>query len=345
MSHDTAVAYRLHDSCRDFFPEHFPSRSHSQQHALHICRQPTNHPKDKTLQERYAKTTKFHKGISLIAAEALAETIAEKRYFDEVIICDSFLYLTDSTKESHSLTKEEINRLTDKLEVDFLISIENLLIKSTHQTMNFGRTGVQGIVTATVYPTIKIYIPNRETAMSTLTCSDSIYWDNIIYNGENPLDYLIDDDMMIREASDFAGTLPVNKLLPFWKRSTRSIFSYGSVSMRDAYHYITHDQVEKAITIWEHIYNTDKGKNKMRAAHNLAIGFEMQDDITTAISWAEKALLLAVDIDYKTIERDVRIIKEPTYTLSIQRYINELKQRQAIIPRLNAQMNRFNTNE
>ena len=83
----------------------------------------------------------------------------------------------------------------------------------------------------------------------------------------------------------------------------------------------------------------------MRAAHNLAIGFEMQDDITTAISWAEKALLLAVDIDYKTIERDVRIIKEPTYTLSIQRYINELKQRQAIIPRLNAQMNRFNTNE
>ena len=83
----------------------------------------------------------------------------------------------------------------------------------------------------------------------------------------------------------------------------------------------------------------------MRAAYNLAIGFEIQDNIPIAISWAEKALALAVKIDKKTINRDIRIIKEPTYTLFIQRYINILKQRQSTIPQLKAQMDRFNMNE
>lgn len=291
-------------------------------------------------------TTKINQGISVIAAEALAETIAEQHYFDEVVICDSLLCQTTSTRKPHPLTKEEIYQLTNKLDVDFLISIEDLIIKSTHKTIDFGqRIGIQGVVTATVYPTIKIYSPHRENAITTLTCKDSIHWDQLTHYGGNPLEYLIEDSMMIKEASDFAGTLPVKKLLPSWKKSSRSIFTHGSSNMHDAYYFTTCNQWEKAISLWEQEYNNENEKKKMRAAYNLAIGFEIQDNIPIAISWAEKALALAVKIDKKTINRDIRIIKEPTYTLFIQRYINILKQRQSTIPQLKAQMDRFNMNE
>ena len=86
-----------------------------------------------------------------------------------------------------------------------------------------------------------------------------------------------------------------------------------------------------------------KGKQKMYAAYNIALGYEMQDSIHTAEEWALKAEKIAYDVDKidekKTQER-VDLMDVPNY-FAVTRYLNELQERKKGMTRLNAQMERF----
>lgn len=288
------------------------------------------------------RTVKFHHGNAIYAAEALAETIADENFFDEVVICDSALRYQDTILRESALTQTEVEELTEALDVDFLISIENVLVKSTRQVIYYWRAGFQGLVTASVYPTIKVYLPGRRTAMTTLTCNDSIDWDQMTYDGSRALEGLINDADMVKEASDFAGTLPVKQLLPTWRKSNRVIFTNGSTTMRDAYHYVREEEWEKAITLWEQLYNSEKKpKKRLWAAYNLALGHEMLDNIEASLEWVIRAEQLAKEVDKRTAEQDVRLGNTLSYSLLTHRYKAELEQRKTQLPRLKAQMSRF----
>ena len=86
-----------------------------------------------------------------------------------------------------------------------------------------------------------------------------------------------------------------------------------------------------------------KGKQKMYAAYNIALGYEMQDSIHTAEEWALKAQKVAYDvdkIDEKKTQEGVDLMDIPNY-FAITRYLNELQERKEGMTRLNAQMERF----
>lgn len=67
---------------------------------------------------------------------------------------------------------------------------------------------------------------------------------------------------MIRQASEFAGTVPVKHLLPYWKTVNRYFFSGGSVNMRDAAIYAREHNWDKAINLWKQQYDNKKVSNK-----------------------------------------------------------------------------------
>lgn len=67
--------------------------------------------------------------------------------------------------------------------------------------------------------------------------------------------------------------------------------------MRDAAVYARDKQWNTAIGLWKQTYATQKGKKKMQAAYNLAVGYEMQDSIAAALDWALKAQAEARIVD------------------------------------------------
>ena len=81
--------------------------------------------------DEIARAVAYNNGDAKIAAESLAEAIANENYFDEVIICDSALRANDKFAREETLTQEEVKELTENLDVDFLISLENLQLKAT----------------------------------------------------------------------------------------------------------------------------------------------------------------------------------------------------------------------
>ena len=74
--------------------------------------------------------TKYFNGDGKIATESLAEALANENYFDEVIICDSALRAHDMIPRESTLSKEEVEKLTQSLDADFLIALENVQMRS-----------------------------------------------------------------------------------------------------------------------------------------------------------------------------------------------------------------------
>lgn len=291
-----------------------------------------------------ARKVDYYNGDASITTEALANALAAENYFNEIVICDSALRAKDIIPRESTLTKDEVDELTQSLDVDFLIALENIQMRSIRKINFIPDMGAYyGTVDVKVYPTVKVYLPNRRGPMVTVNSNDSIFWDEIGGTEAFVLARLINEKDMLKEASEFAGTVPVKHLLPHWKTANRYMFVGGSVNMRDAAVYVKEKRWDKAIELWKQTYQTKKGKQKMRAAYNLALGYEMQDSIETATDWALKAQAEAREID-GVDRRDLSQLGTgdlPNYVFTTL-YVTELKERKEGISRLNMQMQRFN---
>lgn len=296
--------------------------------------------KEKKDENEVARTTNYYNGDAVRTTEALAEALAEGNYFDEVVICDSALRSKDIQPREGTLMSEEVNELIQSLDVDFLIALENIQMSAVRK-INYLREWslFHGTVDVKVYPTVKVYLPNRKGPMVTINANDSIFWEEA-GNGESYVrSHLIKEDEMIRQASDFAGTVPVKHLLPYWKQASRYLICGGSVNMRDAAVYAREANWEEAVNLWKKEYDSrKKGKKKAYAAYNIAVGYEMQDSIADALEWALKAQAEATSTISK--ENAEAYMNNATYVLT-SIYVGELQKRQENLTPLNGQMKRF----
>ncbi len=279
-----------------------------------------------------------------VATESLAQSIAQENYFDEVVICDSVLRASDILPRENTLSRNEVAELTRQLDVDLLISLEEVRIvaKRSLQFVSMWNT-FWGTVDVKVYPVAKIYLPNRNGPMATISAKDSIFWEE--YGTETYIrSKLIKYDELVQEASEFAGSLPVHYLVPYWTSDMRYYYSGGSVNMRDAAYCARENDWEKAYTLWEKAYQSTKNKKKkLYLAHNIALSYEMRDSLPEAAEWANKAQNLAIEIEKVDLENSPQISFD-SHPLSVRTtlYLREIEKRKELSMKLNAQMKRFN---
>ena len=293
-----------------------------------------------------SRATAYVNGDTKVATESLAEEIAHQNYFDEVVICDSALRANDKLARESTLSQEEVRKLASDLGVDLIIAVENLQLKATKTVRYLDEFNCfQGAVDVKAYPTVRIYLPERSRPMNTLHPNDSIFWEEYGGSVTETFAHMIPDAQMLREASEFAGTIPVKQLLPFWKTGKRYLYTGGSVQMRDAAIFVRENSWDRAFELWEQVYNgTKKEKKKMKAALNIAVYYEMKDSLAKAEEWAVKAQQLAQKVDKKNIPENAAyatIDDVPNYYLTTL-YANELKERNSQLPKLKMQMERFN---
>lgn len=295
-------------------------------------------------EDELARLTNYYNGDAAITTEALAEALANENYFDEVVICDSALRSKDISPRESTLTQEEVSELAQDLNVDFLIALENIQMRSIRKINYLREWSIfHGTVDVKVYPTVRVYLPNRKGPMVTVNSNDSIFWEEMGNSEAYVRSHLISEEDLVKQASEFAGAVPVKHLLPYWKTAERYFFSGGSVEMRDAAVYAREKNWEEAVKLWKQTYESKKGKKKMYAAYNLALGYEMQDSIETATDWALKAQAIAREVDKIDQKQTTGISSEsvPNYFFTSV-YVAQLQERKEGLSRLNMQMNRFN---
>ena len=283
-------------------------------------------------------------GDASIMVESFAQSLATANYFDEVVVCDSALRANDRFNREALLSQSETKELVEQLDVDFIISVDNLPLQASryidyHPEWN---TFV-GLVDMKVNPTVTIYIPSRSNPLYVINAKDSIYWEKFGKTEGYVIANQIKENEMIKEASTFAGTLPMKYLLPSWKTVNRTVYVGGNIHMRDAMIYARENNWEQALEIWSNAYNhTKKKKEKMRLANNIALCYEVLDDLENGIEWAEKAQKLAYEID-KIEDRELKTtsIYDIANYVNATRYLEDLKKRKQDLPILNVQMKRI----
>lgn len=274
--------------------------------------------------------TQYLSGNSKLATESLAQALADGNYFDMVIICDSALRADDKEARRQSLTLNEVNELTQQLDVDFLIALENLELRAESNAAPDYYTGL--FVASTdvkVSPTVRVYLPQL-TPRSHINKTDSIFWQGFGDDISESVHELPNNQTIVNEASHYAGEFIAKTFIPYWESATRYYFNNGSVAMRDGAYFVKEDKWNEAIKLWQQAFDESKNsKKKMYASYNIALGYEMLEDIEQAIEWATKAQQYALQANQGEIAQLASI------------YLQQLNTRKQSYASLKMQMQRF----
>ncbi len=255
-------------------------------------------------------------GDGKISADALAESLANSRYFNQVVVCDSAL---SANGEGELLPQNTVAELSNGLNVDMLISVDRVFIqKAKLEVLYPGMNVAWPIVRVKVTPVINLYIPSREKPIRVIA-QDSLDWN---------VDEVISDKDMQKEAASFAAHLICRKLVPYWTSAERLYYAGGSAEMRDGSVWVRENHWDKAYSVWFSLYDTSKSaKTKMKAAFNLALASEMMGRIEDAEQWLDRAQ---------------KHVKAGSHNEQICKYYAaQLQARKDDYARLDAQMNRF----
>lgn len=278
-------------------------------------------------------------GDPQVATEALAEAVAGANYFDEVVICDSALQASHTSKELHLIDREDVNQLITELDVDMLIALEQIQVKVQRQTYSMGELGYIGTVDAKVYPKVNLYIAKRNGPLIIINGNDSVFWEEMASTRENARKKVVPDEQLIAEASEFAGSIPLKYMLPYWETGDRFFYTSGSSEMRDAAFFVQSDEWDKALPLWEKVYASQKGKKKAQAASNISLYYEIKDDMDKAQEWGNRALE-QMRIAEK-IESDVKVENMSINYARIYFNQRSLTERKNNFSKLKMQMDRF----
>ena len=143
---------------------------------------------------------------------------------------------------------------------------------------------------------MQCFVPNREVI--NLSVSDTLYWQSY---GETPYianSYLPDFEACIDDAIGSLSLKVSNIFAPHIRVVSRYIFSTGHPAMKDAFKYWNNNQYTEASYIWEYVYKYAKDKGRRaKAAANLAVYNEIEENYTEALEYAREAASIFVNIN------------------------------------------------
>lgn len=222
-------------------------------------------------------------GDGKVMTEAFAQAIASTNYFEQVVICDSALRSADAPLDwESSLAVGMVDSLIQALEVDMLFVTERVGIQLKESSLYVPEQmtelpAMDGVIT----PVVRAYVTTRTTPLFEVSCTDTVCWE---------ITPTLTYGKLIKDASEYAATLPMKQLIPHWEEIYRGYFDGGRVEMRDAGVYVREQNWEEAARIWQKLYdNQKKGKVRMRAAYNLAVYHELQNEFERALEYLDEA--------------------------------------------------------
>lgn len=181
------------------------------------------------------------------------------------------------------LSWEEIEALCEKYQTDAIVAIEKfdsdfIIVPGVNQT-------------ATVKAGIRMYDPVRKSIIDQYQYSHQESWGTGEFSIEAVINGLISKNAAVKEASYEAGIAYGRRLSPSWYRISREYFrkSKGDdVFAEGARMMEINDWNAAKEALFQAVENGHR-KTKGKAAHNLAVVFEIEGNLEEAKVWAQAA--------------------------------------------------------
>ena len=198
---------------------------------------------------------------------------------------------------------QQVEQLCRKYNVDALLILEafdsNFIVtngsREVEQKQEGGRTTkvreyyAEGVATVTLG--FRFYHPESRTIIDEHRYSRNRKWETKGNLLQLAMTNLIDHREAVMQVSAQSGRLYANRISPNWYRANRSFFTKGK---RDANFDIgvrraTVNDWTGAMEAWQRSANSSKRKTAGRSYYNMALMYEIQGDLETALSHAQRA--------------------------------------------------------
>ncbi len=189
----------------------------------------------------------------------------------------------------------KVDQLCKKYDVNALVSLEtydsDFIV--TNGTRTGGDKGIQiyarGL--ATVNCGFRLYDPSDRNIMDQYHFSHREHWETGGNSIAAAVGTLLNKNDAINEASFAAGMVYGERITPSWVRIDRDYFkrSKGNPYLAEGARMMEVNDWDRAIAALEKAVETGHIKTKGRAAHNLAVVYEILGHLETAKQWASDA--------------------------------------------------------
>ncbi len=199
----------------------------------------------------------------------------------------------------HSGTKlppidfEVISKLTTETETDLVISLETYSSFYSEYTADAGVPKPRDVVTAAVWA---VYDPAAQKTIERKTMIDTIFWNAYDDKGNLEKNSKLPPRLTaLKIAAQMAGENYSKRFFASWESVKRMYSIPPMPDFETAEKYLQKGDWDNAIELWKRYADDKNGKTAIHARYNLALAYEMKDDLETASRWLAAAQKIATD--------------------------------------------------
>lgn len=270
--------------------------------------------------------------VAIFYTEALSQFLDEEEYFDAVKYYEKPLRSDNDFWQEVPISPETMNELRNATATDAIISLDKLVLQTDWSDF-FQQEGYNyASMTGKIHSVIRVYLPSMEGKIPVVQFTDSMKWEGYdIRDGRAYADLIIpSQEEAMKQLAVFSAEKMTKVFSPHWENQDRWYYTQMSSKMREGEMFAKSNQWFNAIEKWKESYEKEKNKlNQAKAAHNIALGYEMLDDMNSAYEWATTA---------------ADLFQQSTTTGSLERrrsvlFRNEIERRRDTSNKLNMQVN------
>ena len=184
------------------------------------------------------------------------------------------------------LTKREVNDLCRMHGVDIIISLEyyklNIEVKKDWD-LDYLVSEYYEVSNQVKWAIYQRDFPRPFNEYTTRDTLVYIYWlEGYYYDTGESLD-------KVRDISRKSGETYGNYLVPTWSVVNRTLYKGRGSDLRKAIRYTNKGEWDSAYTIWNHLLVNEDSALAAKAAYNLAIYFELEDKLDTALRYVKRS--------------------------------------------------------
>lgn len=198
---------------------------------------------------------------------------------------------------------EILDKLTTETETDLIISLETFSYFYAEYSADAGVPKPREVITVSVWA---VYDPAMNNTIERKTMIDTVFWNAYDEQGNYQKNSKMPPRLSaLQIASRIAGENYSKRFFASWQ-SVKRMYSIPPLpDFEAAEKYLVKGEWDNAILLWKRYAADKNGKMAINARYNLALAYEMKDDLDTAIQWLTAAQQIAAD--YRSKE-DLKMI-------------------------------------
>lgn len=211
-----------------------------------------------------------------------------------------------------SINFEILDELTTKSETDLIISLETFSYFYSEYSTDAGVPKPREVITVAVWA---VYDPALNKTLERKSMIDTVFWNAYDEQGNFQKNSKLPPRLSaLQIASQIAGENYSKRFFASWQTVKRMYSIPPLPDFEAAEKYLVKGDWDNAIMLWKRYAADKNGKMAINARYNLALAYEMKDDLETAVKWLAAARQIAADYrckdDLKMIAAYQKVLNE-----------------------------------